>query len=56
MKHYLSVKQDTVTSRTEKMVDWMEITKFSLEGVVLPIVGVLGVVGNVASIAVLQAR
>ena len=37
-------------------MDWMDFTKFSLEGVVLPIVGVLGVVGNVASIAVLQAR
>ena len=43
-------------SHAERMMDWMEITKFSLEGVLLPIVGVLGVVGNVASIAVLQAR
>ena len=34
----------------------IEVTKFSLEGVALPVVGVLGLVGNLASIVVLRSR
>ena len=34
----------------------IHITRNALEGVILPTVGVFGLVGNVASIAVLRSR
>ena len=36
--------------------DWKEIVKLALEGILLPIVGSLGVIGNIASMAVLQSK
>lgn len=35
---------------------WMQTVKFLLEGVLLPVVGGLGLIGNLASIAVLRSK
>ena len=38
------------------MLWFLKAIKFTIEGLLLPIIGVLGLVGNLASIIVLQSR